>query len=75
MQRSIPFYKVGRKIYYKLSEINEWIEKAKVNQYKSVVSNHWRDYLRIKQPDQEGLRLIISLQLEYLVFAYVLISF
>lgn len=31
MEKKIPYYKIGSKIFYKLSEINRWIEDAKVN--------------------------------------------
>ena len=29
--RKIPFHKIGSKIYYKLSDIDDWIDEAKVN--------------------------------------------
>jgi len=29
--RKIPFHKIGSKIYYKLSDIDNWIDEAKVN--------------------------------------------
>jgi len=31
MEKKIPYHKIGSKIFYKLSEINTWIESAKVN--------------------------------------------
>ena len=29
--KRIPYHKIGSKIFYKLSEINAWIDNAKVN--------------------------------------------
>jgi len=31
MEKKIPYHKIGSKIFYKLSEIDKWIEDAKVN--------------------------------------------
>ena len=31
MKKKIPYHKIGSKIFYKLSEIHEWIDSAKVN--------------------------------------------
>jgi len=31
MQKKIPYSKIGSKIFYKLSDINRWIDMAKVN--------------------------------------------
>ena len=31
MKKKIPYHKIGSKIFYKLSEINVWIDSAKVN--------------------------------------------
>ncbi len=31
MEKKIPYHKIGSKIFYKLSEINAWIDSAKVN--------------------------------------------
>jgi hypothetical protein len=30
-EKKIPYHKIGSKIFYKLSEINNWIDNAKVN--------------------------------------------
>lgn len=29
-KKSIPFHKIGRLIKYKISDINDWIEKGKI---------------------------------------------
>ena len=31
IEKKIPYHKIGNKIFYKLSEINKWIDNAKVN--------------------------------------------
>ncbi len=31
MTKQIPYHKIGSKIFYRLSEIDYWIESAKVN--------------------------------------------
>ena len=31
MKKSIPYNKIGSKIFYKLSDIHRWIDNAKVN--------------------------------------------
>jgi hypothetical protein len=31
IEKKIPYHKIGSKIFYKLSEIDKWIDNAKVN--------------------------------------------
>lgn len=33
----IPYYRVGNRIKFKLSEIDEWLENCKVEQRKSIL--------------------------------------